>query len=164
MEVLESNLSRQLAWIAAADARKNFVFTVACTMLGVMAAVGPKPELLATLGAWAWLSGAAALALLASALLILFFSSRPVTDGPVSLVYFGEVAKLKREAFESQMSSTTEESLAKDLAAQCHRNAQIATKRFSGIRSALVCLYAGVIPWIPAVWLLFSAQVAESPK
>jgi hypothetical protein len=44
-----------------------------------------------------------------------------------------------------------------DLTVQCHRNAEIATRKFVWIQRALLCLYLSVVPWALALWLLYKA-------
>ena len=39
---LETNLMRQLGWIAAADSKGSFAFAINTAMLGLLAAVSPK--------------------------------------------------------------------------------------------------------------------------
>ena len=44
-----------------------------------------------------------------------------------------------------------------DLVAQCHRNAEIADKKFESIQRSMVALYLAVIPWGLAVFLLYAS-------
>lgn len=61
--ILETTLSRQLGWIAAADAKTGFIFAVATAMLGLLAAASPPYG--------KWTASGVTLTVMASALLLL---------------------------------------------------------------------------------------------
>ena len=92
IEFLEVNLTRQLAWIAAADSKSTFIFAIDTAMLGVLAAVSPKSA-----SGWAVapsVFGAFAAVLVLASLLFLSFASFPRTKGPKSsLVFFGGIVQ-----------------------------------------------------------------------
>ena len=153
---LEGSLGRQLRWIAAADSKASFVFAIDTAMLGLLAAVAPKSG-----AAWAvapaiFASFAAAFGL--ATLLFLSIASFPRTKGPKSsLIYFAGIAQRDGDQFEKAVSEISRESYATDLAAQCHRNAEIANRKFAWVQRSLVCLYLSVLPWGVAVFLLYNA-------
>lgn len=153
---LEGNLARQLGWIAAADSKASFVFTLDTAMLGLLAAVAPR-----TGGAWGLtpaICAAFAVALGLAALLFLCFTSFPRTKGPKnSLIYFGGIAQRNAAQFQDAVSQLSLESYMVDLAAQCHRNAEIASRKFIWVRRALISLYLSVLPWGIAIFLLYNA-------
>jgi hypothetical protein len=153
--LLESNLDRQLQWIAAADKKAAFTFTLATAMLGILASVAPK-------SACAWTIAPAiftcfSVALSVSALFCLSFATFPRTKGPRgSLVFCAGIAQRSADQFKEATDCLSLEAYTADLALQCHRNAEIATLKFTWIQRALVCLYFSVIPWAIALWLLYS--------
>ncbi len=153
IDFLESNLSRQLGWITAADSKGSFVFAFNTAMLGAIAVVSPN--------LWnEWSTTTAIILLLAivfelASLSFLCFAAFPRTDGPKnSLIYFGEIAKLDSEKFSKSISTLNLESYRNDLISQCHRNAEIANHKFSWVRLALISLYLSVIPWVITIILL----------
>lgn len=158
VDFLEANLARQLGWIAAADSKVSFVFAIDTAMLGVLAAVSPT-----TGSAWGVapaICAAFAVALGLATLLFLCFASFPRTKGPKSsLVYCGGIAQRDANQFRDAVARLSLESYATDLAAQCHRNAEIASRKFIWVQRALVSLYLSVLPWGVAILLLYNAKV-----
>ena len=152
---LETNLSRQLHWIASADAKVAFVFTLATAMLGVLAAVAPS-------GSECWSQTFAVLTLIAAvletvALTFASFAAFPRIKGPTgSLIYCGGIAERTHDQFGDALRDMSSASYAADLASQCHRNAEIATAKFLWVHRALRCLYASVVPWALSLWGLYT--------
>lgn len=153
LNAIESNLARQLGWIAAADSKVSFIFTVATAMLGVLAAISPR-------AGCAWSTASAVFALLAAAcgllaLLFLSFVTFPRTNGPRnSLIFFGEIAKDDPASFQDAISKLSYETYVADLTSQCFRNAEIAAHKFRWLRRAMVLLYLSILPWGIAIFLL----------
>ena len=151
---LESNLVRQLAWIAAADSKSPFIFALDTAILGFLAAVSPKST-----DAWsaapAFFATFTAIFGLAS-LLFLSFAAFPRTKGPKdSLIYFGDIAQRDTTQFAEAVFRLSHETHLADLAAQCHRNAVVASLKFKWVQRALVALYLSVPPWVSAFLLLY---------
>ena len=150
---LETNLARQLQWIAAADSKVAFGFTLNAAMLGLLAAVSQKPT--------AWTVAPAIFTLFAAALglsslLFLSFASFPRTSGfKSSLIYFGGVVQRDHDQFKDAIKSLTQEAYLDDLASQCHRSANIAARKFLWVQCALICLYVSVPPWVAAIYLIY---------
>ncbi len=153
---LEANLTRQLGWIAAADSKVSFAFAVDTAMLGVLAAVSPR-----TGSAWGVapaICAAFAVALGLATLVLLSFASFPRTRGPKSsLVYCAGIAQRDVDQFRDAVAQLSLESYTVDLAAQCHRNAEIASRKFLWVQRALISLYLSVLPWGVAILLLYNA-------
>ena len=126
--LLETNLSRQLHWISATDSKTAFAVTLATVMLRVLAAVAPDD-------AEAWDKAPAIFASLAAALgvaslLSATLATFPRTKGPKdSFIYCGGIAERTLDQFRKSVSTMTSDSYVSDLAAQCHRNAEIATAK-----------------------------------
>ena len=155
--LLESTLTKQLHWINVADSKVAFYFAVSTTMLGVLAAKAPAraadwttaPAIFASL----------ALALELTALLFLSFASFPRTTGPKSsLLFFGGITQRSLDQYKRTVRSLGSEAYIDDLSEQCHRNAEIAAKKFSWVQRASICAYLSVLPWALSLWLLYDTS------
>ena len=152
---LETNLGRQLSWIRAADSRSALAFALNTGMLGFLAAVSPKQATAWGVVPAIFASFAAAFAL--ASLVCLTFASFPRVEGPRgSLVFFGGIAQRTAEQFKEAVIALSDASYVDDLANQCHRNAEIASRKFSWVKRAFVCLYLAVLPWGFAIFLLYN--------
>jgi hypothetical protein len=157
IRVLETNLERLLGWISAADARFNTVLAIDTALLGVIAAITPP------YAGWtipsAIFSTIAAL-LLGASVLFLAFAMYPRTSGPRgSLVYFGGIAALEADEYLRRVRGSETNNYLEDLAVQCHRNAEIADKKFRWIKRAMTALLLSLLPWALAVYLLYAVRV-----
>ena len=156
INILEKNLSRQLDWISKADSKVPFIFALNTAMLGVVAALLPNT-------AFGWDIAAGyfiffTLFLCFISLLLLALSSFPRTDGPIgSLIYFGGIIAKEIEPFTNAVESLTTSEYMEDLIKQAYRNAQIANKKYFWIQRSLFCLFLSVLPWLMAVYLLYSS-------
>ena len=150
---LEQNLSRQITWIAAADAKTSFVFGFATAMLGLLAAAAP------TYGKWtvagvAWSIGAAALLLCSLGNLAL--AVIPRTVGPkLSNIFFGGISTRSIDSFRVDLISLDHEGYLEDLIQQVHINAQIAAAKFTWVKRATIFLFLSLGPWVVATYFLF---------
>ena len=153
---LEKNLARQIAWINAADSKISFVFAIDTVMIGLLAAVSPK-------AAGGWTVAPAIFAAFATvfglaSLIFLSLASFPRTKGPrSSLIFFGGIAQRDADQFRKAASEMSAEAHFNDLCAQCHRNAEIAERKFAWVQRALLALYLSVAPWFVALYLLYNA-------
>lgn len=151
--LLETNLQRQLAWIAAADAKTAFIFAICTAMLGLLAAAAPRYG--------KWTPAATGIAILAGGLLLITIFGLtaavfPRIQGPkLSLIFFGAISSRSVDAFRDEVLSVDESGYLEDLIQQCHINAQIAAAKYIWIKRASVALYVALIPWIAAAYMLF---------
>lgn len=153
---LEGSLARQLSWIGAADSKTAFVFAVNTVMLGLLAAVSPKAVSGWTLAPAIFAAFAAALSL--ASLLFLSLASFPRTKGPKSsLLFFGGIAQRDARQFTEAACQISAEAYVDDLCMQCHRNAEIADRKFTWVQRAFDALYLSVVPWCLAVYLLYNS-------
>lgn len=159
--VLVASLARQIEWIKQADAKANVAFAFNTAMLGLLAAVSPK-----TLVAWSFLPGLFALAATggcAYSLVCIGVTLFPRTWGPSnSLLYCGGIAQHPPAGFRQQMLCLTEDAYIEDLCNQTHRNAEIAVLKFKWVQKALFATFIAVVPWLLAVWMLYSGP-ARAP-
>ena len=154
---LEANLGRQLSWISAADSRSTLAFALNTGMLGVLAAVSPKQATAWCVAPAIFASFAVALAL--ASLICLTFASFPRVAGPRgSLVFFEGIAQRTAAQFKEAVTTLSDESYIDDLVNQCHRNAEIASRKFSWVQRAFICLYLAVPTWGVAVFLLYNIE------
>jgi hypothetical protein len=156
IETLEKILDFQLTWISRADSRISLILPLGTAMLGALAALAPEPckwNILCII-----LTSLSTLLILVS----LIFSSLaifPRTKGPKSSnIFFNGIAARDMEKYKKIMHKISDNEYIDDLCHQCHRNAQIAKTKTSWIQRALALLLLSVIPWIVAVYLLYSVK------
>lgn len=153
IELTNKILDRQLTWIAAADSRATLIVPLSTAMFGALAAVAPEP---AEWSVGAGISASFSVVFLFLSLLFCAFTSFPRTDGPSgSLVYFGGIADKDRDSYVEALLSCNATDLERDLALQCHINAEIASKKFVWIKRAMGCLLASIVPWANAVYHIY---------
>jgi hypothetical protein len=153
IELTSNILDRQLSWIAAADSRATLIVPLSTAMLGALAAVAPRP---AEWSVGAGISASFAVVFLFLSLLFCAFTSFPRTDGPKgSLIYFGGIACKDPDSYVEELLSSDAPDLQRDLALQCHINAEIATKKFLWIKRAMGCLLVSIVPWACSVYLIY---------
>jgi len=159
VELLHKTLDRMLYWIAAADNKVPPILAIDTTMLGILAAIAPKPR---DWGPETVALAVVVLLLLSSSLFFLFCASFPRTDGPKgSLVFFGGITDRKESVFISDISSVSILDYCNDLATQCYRNAEIAGLKYRYVRLAMTTLLLAIVPWMLAVYLLYSVGAAR---
>lgn len=151
---LETTLARQLSWIQAADTRVGFILPLATSMLGVIAVLIPKDTC-----NWELLPVAFALAAslsLTVSLIFIAFTSFPRATGPEgSLIFFGGIASLKLTEYQTKINQLSLEGYRSDLIAQCHRNAQIAERKYFWVKKSMTCIFISLLPWAVAIFMLF---------
>jgi hypothetical protein len=152
----ESTLSRLLGWIGAAESRLNLVLPLSTAMLGVLAVLAP------TFSQWTVFSAiAASFAALLLVLSLVFAAcvSFPRTSGPKgSLIYFDGITGKEVEQYDAEFKSLVAEEYLEDLIRQCHRNAQIAKRKFAWAQRSMACLLLGSLPWVVAIHALYSSK------
>lgn len=153
--ILETNLSRLLGWIQAADSRVGLILPLTTGMLGVIAAVVPKD-----MCAWTFVpifSAGIASFLLVLSLVFIALASFPRTKGPEeSMIFFGGIASVKLEKYDEKMKALSSEEYISDLIAQCHRNAQIAERKYHWVKRSITCIFVSLLPWTAAIFMLYS--------
>jgi Family of unknown function (DUF5706) len=153
VSILENTLTRQLAWIAAADAKTGFIFAVSTAMIGFLASAAPAYG--------KWTSVGVVLAIAAAVLLLgslgcVVLAVFPRTSGPKSsVIFFGGIAGRSVNSYRVDVQALIEEEYEEDLIRQCHINAQIASNKYHWIKFASVLLAVGTLPWLAAAYILF---------
>lgn len=155
--ILEKELERLLGWVRAVETRTSFIIPLSTGMLGALAALAP------TSTPWTFpaaISSSIALILLALSLASCALAAFPRTTGPKgSLIYFGGISTMELEQYAAAMKNLSVDAYIDDLVRQCHRNAQIAERKYAWIQRALGCLFLGAAPWTLSVFLLYTTRV-----
>ena len=95
--------------------------------------------------------------LLVLSLFFIAFASFPRTTGPEgSNIFFGAIASKELSDFKVQILKQTEEEYIEDLIDQCHRNAQIADRKYFWVKKSIICIFLSMPFWTVSVFLLFS--------
>jgi len=152
----EAELARLLEWVRAAESRLALVLPLSTAMLGALAVLAP------TASKWTMVSGiAASFAALLLVLSIAFAAcaSFPRTTGPRgSLIYFGGITDRELKQYKNEVKSMTAESYLEELIRQCHRNAQIAERKYAWVQRSMACLFLAALPWFGALFTLYSSK------
>ena len=153
--MMEEVLTRQLKVSAIADTKVATLIGINTTMLAVLAALITQPK---SITFWVILLAALAAAGLLCGLLFLSLSSVPRTSrASASIIFFGTIAKMERDAYMNVIHTITREEYLDDLARQTHRMAEIAAQKYLWIRRAQSAWYVSIIPWLVTVYLLYGA-------
>lgn len=147
-------LERTLGWIATADVKVGVAMALDTAMLGGLAAAytGSSPQ---ARTAWCYLALCAAVAAMVVAIFCAGMAAIPRMLGPVhSMIFFARVAERSEADYVAQFSKLDSANFLADLAAQIHRNSQIATSKHWWVRKSLIWLFLGSIPWLISVALL----------
>jgi hypothetical protein len=153
---LEQELARLLTWIQAAESRMALVLPLSTAMLGALAVLAPPATKWSVLSAI--LASLASLFLVVSVLMtaLAFF---PRTKGPKgSLIYFGGITDRELNQYETAVKQMENIDYIDDLLRQCHRNAQIAERKFTWVQRAMACLFFAFLPWLFCLFLLYQAR------
>ena len=144
---------RTLGWIASAEIKVGAITAIDLAMLTALGAFfSAEPSK----NPWAIFFGASA----AGGLFIALFCTAMVLsprlkDGPKeSLIFFGAIASIPRADYVMKLETVSEQDILKDVAAQIHRNSEIAQKKHDYVKKCLLWSLFSVIPWISTVGLL----------
>lgn len=156
IDLLEKELSRLLSWVQSVETRMSWVLPLSTAMLGALAVLAP------TFSKWAIFPAImTAFAVLFLVLSVVFsaLSSFPRTTGPKgSLIYFGGIVSKELEQYDKDIKGLSKEDYIDDLIRQCHRNAQVAERKYAWIQRALGCLFIASAPWVISVYFLYSLK------
>ena len=148
-------LERNLAWIAAADAKVAISVTINVAMLGGLAGIFGWTE--ANRTHWADLACVVAVFLSSAAVFCAAMAIFPRTNGPKqSLLFSVPVADRDLPDYQAALKDCSDELLLKDWAGQIHRNAEIAKIKFAWVRLAMIWSFLGVPAWVVAISVMLS--------
>ncbi|EMS79881.1 Pycsar system effector family protein [Desulfotignum phosphitoxidans] len=150
----DAELDRLLGWVRAAESRLALVLPLSTAMIGALAVLMPSAP------NWTVPGGSAS----AFAAFFLFLSivfaacaSFPRTTGPKgSLIYFGGIVSRDLSQYVEAVKSATQQTYLDDMLTQCHRNAQIAERKYTWIQRSMACLFLAALPWGFALFILYS--------
>lgn len=152
----ESELDRLLVWVRSAESRLALILPLSTAMLGALAVLAPHAS--------KWTVGGGITAAFAITFLLLSIAfaacaSFPRTTGPKgSLIYFGGITTRELPQYETAVRSMTPEAYLNDLINQCHRNAQIAERKYAWVQRSMTCLFLAALPWGLALFILYSVK------
>lgn len=153
VEIQTAALARLLDWVRAVDAKVPVLTAISCATVASVAAVAPAADKLTWSTVVVIVIGVVPQF---ASLLYCALATFPQTQGPTgSLIFFGCVATRSAEQYRKDVSALTPSVYLADLTAQCHRNAEIAALKYRRVRIATACLFAGIVPWVVALYLLY---------
>ncbi len=152
--VLESELTSLLEWVRAAESRLAFILPLSTVMLGALAVLAPR---ISSWSVYSAIVSSFAVFFLVFSIIFAAIASFPRTTGPKgSLIYFGGIVTLDLEQFTSAVDSLTRDEYVSDLIKQCHRNAQIAERKYAWVQRSMACLFISSGPWVISLFELYS--------
>ena len=155
LQWVDNILQRNLGWVAAAEAKIGPLLAISTGMLGVIAARVPRFNEWHPLGA---ILVVTASGLLLGSVLCLGFVLLPRIDGPRgSLVFFEGIASRERDEYVESLLARPTMDVIRDLARQCHRNAEIARTKHKYVRTAALLMLVALLPWLLAIAVLYSS-------
>lgn len=148
-------LERNLAWIAAADAKVAIIVTINVAMLGGLAGTFGWSD--AHRSYWAYGACMMATILSGSGVFCAAMAMFPRTDGPKqSLLFSVPVAGMTLPDYQAALKDRSDEQLLEDWAGQVHRNAEIAKSKFEWVRAAMIWSFLGAPTWVIAIGVMLS--------
>lgn len=148
-------LERNLAWIAAADAKVAIIVTINVAMLGGLAGTFGWSD--AHRSYWAYGACIMAAILSGSGVFCAAMAMFPRTDGPkLSLLFSVPVAGMTLPDYQEALKIRSDEQLLEDWSGQVHRNAEIAKRKFEWVRGAMIWSFLGVPAWVVAIGVMLS--------
>lgn len=148
-------LERNLAWIAAADAKVAIIVTINIAMLGGLAGTFGCSD--SHRNYLAYLSCVVAVVLSCSGVFSAAMAMFPRTDGPEkSLLFSVPVARMNLPDYQAALKDCSDELLLEDWAGQVHRNAEIAKIKFEWVRLAMIWSFLSFPAWVIAISVMLS--------
>ena len=149
IETQERSLDRITEWIRAADIKSSLLLAIDTSMIAAILGLSARP------GGWTEWSGALILfgiAFLFASIVMAALSTSPQLTGKTpSLIFFGDIASRGPIEYSVRVESRTPSDYLKDLNAQCHRNSEVAFRKYRWIQRASMALFMGIIPWLIAL-------------
>lgn len=158
IEVAKDNLSRILGFFPRVDTVSSIVLAVDIGALALLASNAPP---LKDVDGWV-LVALAAVILIGLSLYHLYRGAFPrLEGGPLSLIYFREIAARTEEEFKAAFRGQDEEFYLNDLLNQVWRNSEILSQKFTHLNYAFTFLALSIVPWLLAL-LVFASRNTES--
>lgn len=152
VQIAQWILDKQIAWITAADAKVAVIVALDTAVFATLATAYASAKSHAP---WAALISLSTGILLLIALICAAMSLFPRIDGPKeSLVFFGPIATEAHSDYVTALTAASLDKLHGDIAAQIHRNAEIAKLKHSWVRKSMGWSFLAALPWATAVYFL----------
>jgi hypothetical protein len=150
----QNELQLVLGFFSRVESRSSVVLAIDTGMAAFL--IGSAPPL-HSLDRWMAIGSGATIVLLGMSIIFLYFGSAPnLKGGEGSLVYFGEISRLREHKFIEDFAKQSEETYAKDLLAQAWRNARILGIKFHCLKWAFRFMAFAIAPWLVSLALFAS--------
>jgi hypothetical protein len=157
IDAAKDQLARTLSFFSRVDAKASVILAVDTGMLGILVANAPPVRTFD----WSLLIVLLPTILLAISYWHLYKEAFPSLDGGHdSLIYFREIAKRTESQFIGAFQNQTEDFYLADLLSQVWRNSEILRNKFDHIRRAIDFMALAVLPWLIALAMLASKNMA----
>lgn len=145
-EVLERQLDRIQSFIPRIDSRVSAIFAITSGQLAIAILNVGIDDLKAW---WVVLPCVAYIAMALYSIYNLYRCIHPnLLGGQNSLIYFGEIAKLREAEYIEKLTSCSAEMFRKDLTCQIWRNSEIVAEKYKYLRRASSVTMVALLPWI----------------
>lgn len=145
-EALERQLDRIQSFIPRIDSRVSAIFAITSGQLAIAILNVGINDLKAW---WIAIPCVTYVVMALSSIYNLYRCIHPnLLGGQNSLLYFGEIAKLREAEYIEKMSICTDETFRKDLTCQIWRNSEIVAEKYKYLRRASSTTMIALIPWI----------------
>lgn len=144
-------LERNLHWVSLVEAKTAVVASVDTAMLGALAvAFGALEPSERTAWGILWLVFASVLLCLSIARGAL--AVWPQTNGPpTSFVFFGKIKAVAADVYRREFLAADDDALLNDLLAQIHRNAEIASNKYTHVTTSMKLAIVSLPIWVIAL-------------
>lgn len=155
--IQEKVLQRHLDWVKAAETKAQICIPINLAMIGALLALTPGYKLVHP-GHFQNL--AMGIVLPSLSLVFIFFTfipqKKPAQGTKPSLIFWGGITKYETEPqYVGELRQRTSETYLADLNTQVYVNARIAKRKYDRVHWAMNLLFAGLVPWLAAAFLLY---------
>lgn len=151
----KDELQLVLGFFSRVESRSSVVLAIDTGMAGFLLSSAPPIRLFSM---WMEIASGATILLLGVSIIFLYFGSAPnLKGGEGSLVYFGEISKLREHKFIEDFKARSEADYANDLLGQAWRNAKILGIKFLCLKWAFRFMAFAIVPWLISLTLFASS-------
>jgi hypothetical protein len=157
-EIAKDNLNRVLGFFPRVDFISSIVLAIDVSALAVLASNAPP---LKELDRWSVVALGSVI-LIGFSLYHLYKGAFPrLQGGPLSLIYFREIASRREEEFIKAFVEQEGEFYLNDLLRQIWRNSEILTQKFDHLKYSFMFLAYAITPWLISI-IVFASRHTES--
>lgn len=144
-EAVERQLDRLMQFFPRVDNKVSALFAVTTGQVAIAALNLTSADMKI---AWVYVSAALFFLCAAAVILCLYNCAYPHLDGGHgSLIYFGEIAKLREAEYSDKMKAVTADQWRQDAVCQVWRNSEILSKKYGSLKKATRLASLSVLPW-----------------